>query len=179
MRLSFCERRDIGVRVDKEAVMDEKILIGALLLALNCGKAEAPEPKTEAYACKVEFTGGLAYDAESKSWQSTTFKPKGKFIFRLKLVKTETEKIGSHAVTYEATVTEAGRNREVSCAGGKDKTTSADQDGTLDCATALYQYRFNLKNNRFLRAYLAGYVNGMNENSDTPGVSGGTCIKID
>ena len=34
--------------------------------------------------------------------------------------------------------------------------------------TALFEYKFNLKNNRFLRAYLAGYVNGMNENSDTP-----------
>jgi len=179
MREPFFERDDNGVRVDKEAVMDEKFLIGALLLALSCGKAEAQEPKTEAYVCKVEFTGGLAYDAESKSWQSTTFQPKGKFIFRLKFVRTETEKIGLHGVNYEATVTEAGRNREISCAGGKDKTTSPDQDGTLDCTTALYQYRFNLKNNRFLRAYLAGYVNGMNENSDTPGVSGGTCIKMD
>jgi hypothetical protein len=159
--------------------MDEKALFGALLLALSCGQAEAQEPKTEAYICKVEFTGGLAYDVESKSWRSTTFQPKGKFIFRVKSAKTETEKIGLRAVNYEATVTEAGRNREVSCAGGKDKTTSADQDGTLDCATALYEYKFNLKNNRFLRAYLAGYVNGLNENSDTPGVSGGTCTKMD
>jgi hypothetical protein len=159
--------------------MDEKALFGALLLALGCGRAEAQEPKTEAYICKVEFTGGLAFDVESKSWRSTTFQPKGKFIFRLKFVKPQTEKIGLHAVNYEATVTEAGRSREVSCAGGKDRTTSPDQDGTLDCATALYEYKFNLKNNRFLRAYLAGYVNGMNENSDTPGVSGGTCIKMD
>ena len=45
--------------------------------------------------------------------------------------------------------------------------------------TALFEYKFNLKNNRFLRAYLAGCVNGMNENSDTPYVSGGTCIKTD
>ena len=45
--------------------------------------------------------------------------------------------------------------------------------------TALFEYKFNLKNNRFLRAYLAGYVNGMNENSDTPYVSDGTCIKTD
>jgi hypothetical protein len=45
--------------------------------------------------------------------------------------------------------------------------------------TALFEYKFNLKNYRFLRAYLAGYVNGMNENSDTPYVSGGTCIKTD
>jgi hypothetical protein len=37
----------------------------------------------------------------------------------------------------------------------KDTATSADQDGTLNCATALYEYKFNLKNNRVLRAYLA------------------------
>ena len=159
--------------------MDEKALFGALLLALSCGKAEAQEPRTEAYVCKVEFTGGLAYDVEAKSWHSTTFQPKGKFVFRLKSVKNQTGKTDLHAVNYEATVTEAGRNREISCAGGKDRTTSADQDGTLNCATALYEYKFNLKNNRFLRAYLAGYVNGMNESSDTPGVSGGTCTKTD
>jgi hypothetical protein len=159
--------------------MDEKVLFGTLLLALSCGRAEAQEPKTEAYVCKVEFTGGLAYDVGSKSWRSMTFQPKGKFIFRLKFAKTQAEKIDLHVVDYEATVTESGKNREVSCVRGKGKTTSADQDGTLDCATALFEYKFNLKNNRFLRAYLVGYVNGMNENSDTPYVSGGTCIKTD
>jgi hypothetical protein len=159
--------------------MDDKVLFGALLLALICGKADAQEPKTEAYVCKVEFAGGLAYDVDLKSWQSTPFRPKGKFIFRLKSAGSRTEKTDLHAVNYEATVTEAGKSREVNCARGKDKTTSADQDGTLDCATALFEYKFNSKNNRFLRAYLAGYVNGMNENSDTPGVSGGTCTKME
>ena len=177
--ISFFDR-DYGVRVDKEAVMDDKaLLLVTLLLACSYEKAAAQELKTEAYACKVEFTGGLAYDADSKSWRSTTFQPKGKFVFRLKSVKTQPEKIDLHAVDYEATVTEAGKNREVSCVRGKDKTTSADQDGTVSCATALFDYKLNLKNNRFLRAYLAGYVNGLNENSDTPGVSGGTCIKTD
>ena len=52
--------------------MDEKVLFGTFLLALSCGKAEAQEPKTEAYVCKVEFTGGLAYDVGSKSWRSTS-----------------------------------------------------------------------------------------------------------
>ncbi len=159
--------------------MDEKILFGALLLALSCGTADAQQPKMEAYVCEVEFAGGLAYDVDSKSWRSMTFQPKGKFVFRLKSVKPQTEKTDLHAVDYEATVTEAGKNREVSCVRGKDKTTSADRDGTLDCATALFEYKFNLKNHRFLRAYLAGYVNGMNEHSDTLGVSGGTCIKMD
>jgi hypothetical protein len=42
--------------------MDEKVLFWTLLLPLSCGKAEAQEPKIEAYVCKVEFTGGLAYD---------------------------------------------------------------------------------------------------------------------
>jgi hypothetical protein len=104
---------------------------------------------------------------------------KGKFTFRLKSARSLTGKTDLHAVNYEATVTEAGRNREVSCAGGKDTATSADQDGTLILLRPYTSTSFNLKNNRFLRAYLAGYVNGMNENSDTPGVSGGTCTKTD
>jgi hypothetical protein len=87
--ISFFDR-DHGVRVDKEAVMDDKaLLLVTLLLAFSYEKAAAQELKTEAYACKVEFTGGLAYDADSKSWRSTTFQPKGKFVFRLKSVKPE------------------------------------------------------------------------------------------
>jgi hypothetical protein len=52
--------RDNGVRVDKEAVMDKKVLFGTLLLALSCGKAEAREPENGSYVCKVEFAGGIA-----------------------------------------------------------------------------------------------------------------------
>jgi len=71
----------------------------------------------------------------------------GTLLLALSCGKTQAEKIDLHVVDYEATVTEAGKNREVSCVRGKDKTTSADQDGTLDCATALFEYKFNLKNN--------------------------------
>ena len=46
--------------------MDEKVVFGTLLWALSCGKADAQEPKMEAYVCKVEFTGGVAYDVGSK-----------------------------------------------------------------------------------------------------------------
>ena len=46
--------------------MDENVLFGTLLWALSCGKADAQEPKMEAYVCKVEFTGGVAYDVGSK-----------------------------------------------------------------------------------------------------------------
>jgi hypothetical protein len=40
-------------------------------------------------------------------------------------------------------------------------------------------YQFNLRTNRFLGAYLEGYVDGKDNNDDTPFVSGGTCSKID
>ena len=47
--------------------MDDKaLLLVTFLLAFSYEKAAAQELKTEAYACKVEFTGGLAYDADFK-----------------------------------------------------------------------------------------------------------------
>jgi hypothetical protein len=44
-----------------------------------------------------------------------------------------------------------------------------------------YQYRSNLKSNRFLRSYPGGYLGG-NDNGDEidpPYISGGTCTKIE
>jgi hypothetical protein len=54
--------RDNGLRVDKAAVMDKKVLFGTVLLALSCGKADAREPENGSYVFRVKFTGGIACD---------------------------------------------------------------------------------------------------------------------
>jgi hypothetical protein len=40
------------------------------------------------------------------------------------------------------------------------------------------QYEFNVVNHRFLKIAIGQYVDGGDENSDTPSVSGGLCTKI-
>ena len=44
---------------------------------------------------------------------------------------------------------------------------------------SLPSYQFNLTNNRFLSIYDFGYIDGRDNNDETPSVSGGTCTKIE
>lgn len=45
---------------------------------------------------------------------------------------------------------------------------------------AYEQYVFNLKTNRFLEIYAAGFIDGIKDNdSATPLIAGGTCTKIE
>jgi hypothetical protein len=54
--------RDNGLRVDKAAVMDKKVLFGTLLLALSFRKGGRGEPENGNCAFGVKFTGGIACD---------------------------------------------------------------------------------------------------------------------
>ncbi|MFY9957236.1 hypothetical protein, partial [Bradyrhizobium sp.] len=49
----------------------------------------------------------------------------------------------------------------------------------LNCSWSYHDLQFNRKNNRFLLSYLVGYLDGANNNENTPSVSGGVCTKID
>ena len=51
--------------------------------------------------------------------------------------------------------------------------------GYVSCEVALTRYRFNLRNNRFLAAYLEGYTDGANDNKNTPYVAAGMSTKIE
>jgi hypothetical protein len=47
------------------------------------------------------------------------------------------------------------------------------------CSASLKDYVFNLKQGRFLAVYAVGYVNGFDNNDNTPAIDGGRCTKID
>lgn len=149
----------------------------ALLAVPALAKAEIQDAS---YFCTAEYSAGLAYDKASKRWVSSTFNPRQKFVLALKYA-------GSRAVgdkksdAFDVTVTDAGSNLAVPCFDWSDPSTSPAvpiRGGNLRCTGTIFEYIFNRDSNRFLSIYAVGYIDGKDNNEDTPAISGGTCTKI-
>lgn len=156
------------------------------LVALFPSMAVAQQPLTETtYFCTTEMAGGLAFSTTAKRWEPATFRPTHKFVLKVKYhrVREEAnsfEKSGKSIVfDVEASVTDAGTSTVKNCHPMDGSLGHIEmRDHQFHCEAILMQYRFNLLNNRFLKAYLQGYVEGPDNNEDTPSISGGTCTKI-
>jgi hypothetical protein len=145
------------------------------------------------YYCTVKFVGGIAYNKARKEWQAATFKPSRNFVIKLSF--RETTKLQIAGLTqeydeYDVAVTADGKSSATPCLGFDGKPPSLtndppfympDQTKVLTCGLqsgTLSQYEFNVVNHRFLEIYTAGYVDGGDDNSDTPAISGGLCSKV-
>jgi len=162
-----------------------KILSAAILIAcVPLSTANAQLVKDASYFCVAEVVGGLAYDAGMKKWIATSFRAEKKFVLRLKFLTNRVEKSvfnqDETVYDYNVTITEAGSNFAGPCLGRGQKHVTVRPLGWLLCHGAdLHEYRFDLDTNRFLAAYLHGYIDGKDNNNNTPAVLGGTCTKID
>jgi hypothetical protein len=66
-----------------------------------------------------------------------------------------------------------GRNVRIE---SREKLPSINKYAFLECSRiGLIDYKFNFVNHRFIEIYKGGYINGANDNNDTPKVSGGDC----
>ena len=147
--------------------------------------AYAIEAKSAAYYCISEAAGGVAYEERLKKWTSTHFRPGKGFVLKLNFLSTNREKMFdwtdiSTVNRFIVTVTEAGSSLESPCRNLKDYRSPVEfwDDGWLRCEAGLSEFRFNPVNNRFLKAYLVGYVGGDNDNENTPAITIGVCTKI-
>jgi hypothetical protein len=137
--------------------------------------------KDAAYFCTGEAAGGIYFNTYSNRWEGTVFRGDSKFVLRMKFIR-DTEKVTTGVSEYLATITNVGESVGMPCF----QSTSADlhvdvyRGGTFFmCQNFTISYRFNLKTNRFLKFYEEGYVDGKDNNDDTPAVTGGRCTKID
>jgi hypothetical protein len=160
------------------------VVTALALVPLTSAGAEFRFGSDASYFCVVESAGGISFNETTKKWESTRFHPDGKFGVRLKFIKTRVQKDVFEDETvhdYNVTITPSGQKTPWECVASSNadpKIVMIEEDALLDCQ-ALYIYRFNLKTNRFIRAYLVGYIDGDDNKSDMPGVEGGTCTKID
>lgn len=137
------------------------------------------------YYCVTEFAGGLSFDESRKAWGSARLQNENKFVLRLRYegaVKQKDALSDTLWENYTVTLTAEGDKYTVSCTSDFDypsKTILVGGYGYVSCTSDLTLYRFNLRTNRFLTAYLQGFVNGADNNDNTPNVAGGLCTKID
>jgi hypothetical protein len=158
------------------------ILAAASIVFFVVSAARADNEKDATYYCAPQITSGVAYDERGKRWIASTFKPTEKFVLKLQFLneKRQAESGPGWAYyEYNVWVTREGESTPTSC-----KTINSAKPeivrGTevLRCDAVLFELTFNMNTNRFLTAYLYGYVNGKDNNDDTPAVSVGICTKI-
>jgi hypothetical protein len=151
-----------------------KTLLWPFLVTVIVTASFAQQSNEGAYSCAAESSGGIAYNEQTKRWEGTSFRPLSKFILKLKYVRTAT-----NGDEYAVTVTPDGRNDLLPCISSQTQLVQIDQFDYLVCRTEFFNYKFNLKAGRFVEAYLMGYVNGRDNNDDTPLLSGGVCRKLE
>jgi len=153
------------------------------LLAFYSSAATGFERRDGTYFCSTQFAGRVAYEPALKRWMGAKFRPSGNFFVRLRYLRTRTEHVGDFASydldDYMVFITKEGEEFNALMGGGcfregGDKPTdpSIDQYGYLSCKSGFSEYKFNYKNNRFLRFYTIGYVNGQDDDGDTPARGG-------
>ena len=138
------------------------------------------------YYCVAEFSGGVAYNERLKKWDSTRFQPSDKFIVHFNYVGPGGSWCGSQDCgtdQYLVSITPSGSNKTEACKTYyKEASDRIEFERTLgrgDCQTSLHRYTFGLKYKRFLATYeFGGYAIGMDQETDPPHISGGTCTKI-
>ncbi|EKS39846.1 hypothetical protein HMPREF9695_01807 [Afipia broomeae ATCC 49717] len=160
-------------------------VFGAISLSTQTPAFSLPS-EDAAYFCTVLFSGGISYDSFSKQWGSAKFRPSEKFVLKLRFLQEREEPpyVPSLPPTkykdFQISLTEAGKNTSRPCHNTSNAKlpVSIDEYENAFCTSSLSGYRFNLKANRFLTWYAIGYVDGSDDNENTPSMGGGTCTKI-
>jgi hypothetical protein len=154
--------------------------LGFVLCAVIESKAEVADAS---YLCTAEQSAGLAYDKGTSRWRGAIFNAEDKFILTMKFIERVTKQTPPSYSLYTVTINRAGSN-DIPCwdtlfEGSSAREVSITDDLAFNCATLTFGsvYRFDLKKGRYLDFYLEG--GGIsNGGTDTPSVTGGTCLKI-
>ncbi len=112
----------------------------------------------DSYLCVSEASGGVAYDSNQKKWIGTKF-------------RTENEKIILIKKDSQWKLKDFGFSFENDCG-------EISEYGTLRCNIAFGEFLFNSKTRRYLKSYTVGYVDGRDNNNDTPAVTIGKCSPL-
>lgn len=161
-----------------------RIFAFASALLISTAMSHAQTPSNFTYFCTAEFAGGLVFNQKTKKWEAGTRKVADKFVLRGKFRPSGIEKTPSEKLKleYEVTITKSGTSFAQHCEGTGSNfnvLVSSSLDTEFSCESAFDNYIFNLTSNRFMRAYLIGFVEGADSAANEPHIAGGTCTKID
>jgi hypothetical protein len=158
------------------------LVLGVLLITTGSQSRALGQDTT--YVCSSEIEAGMMYDPSLREWRGAKFKHIQKFVLKLKFVRAQQN--GPEQIdVYNVSIRPDGDDLPTAltnCFAEKygqpgDPLEVQAAYGRLTCATLFRTYKFNIKNNRFLSAYIEGYVDG-DKNDNTPAFAAGKCTKI-
>lgn len=153
--------------------------VASIALLLLATDAPAQTPAGKRYFCVDEFTGGLAFDEQLKRWKSTTFRPSGRFVLSVSPMGADGK--SDRGSRYEVSIADSGSDYRIPCFNlfSKDRIPRLNTIGEMRCYSNLQDYVFNFNTMRYLRTYQHGYVDGTENNDNTPSIAGGVCTLIE
>ncbi len=128
------------------------VLIFIALTYANIANAQ------EGYLCVSEAAGGVSFDKNSQKWRGTVFRNDNKKI----LISKKNDKW---------IVKEFDNSFETEC-------EPPNEYGYMFCNKIFGELKFNTKNKRYISTYLSGYIDGKDNNDNTPAIEIGICSKL-
>ena len=141
----------------------KKLLTVCLLLL--CSGSVMAEKEQKTYLCITEIAGGIKYDSSVKSWKEAKFKTPEKYLIKFN---------DKDYPLSSATISEFGTGYPIYYCEEEGKYKVAP----LVCHSPFGHFHFNKKTLRFLESYMLGYIDGIDNNDNTPLVRGGTCSPL-
>ena len=165
-------------------LIKSKIGLAAAIAALITPQVRC-EPKTDAsYFCTSQVTTGIGFNDLEKRWVATNSRKNEEFVLKIKYLGKKIRKLPGikwSVETYNVSLAKQGESEPTICIDHSTEIAwEIDAlDDLLQCVTigGKTHFQFNLKNNRFLSAYLYGYVQGQDSIDDTPAIAAGICTK--
>jgi hypothetical protein len=145
----------------------------------------AQNAKNISYFCNSEAGGGVFFNSSLGKWEGSKFNPRPAFVLRLRfLQRSQTDDaVGDRSASvYEVSRTEVGTSVAEPCVGdvGQEVTVRDEpRSRFVRCESFSGRLVLNLNTNRFLEAYLYGFIDGVDKSGNTPFVSAGSCTKTE
>lgn len=150
----------------------------AVVVSMLLSSPAVADDLSGSYLCVQEVGGGLRFDETTRKWTSANFRAEDKLVFTLKFLGSGEDKyIGSYA-DYTITISILGGSSEPETCLGRNPDYSVRTWGRYFACSSITQYQVNLEDMRYLETYAVGYVDGKDNNENTPSIFGGTCAKI-
>ena len=145
------------------------------------------------YFCTADAAGGIRYNDSADKWEGAIFNEEDRYILKVK-ISGEVMKddlvgvVNTYSISFLKHGAEETSNFVGNCFTKIAKKISELSDngsihirenGSFSCKMIGGDLEVNLSNGRFLRSYVWGYVDGEDNNNNTPYIEIGKCSRID
>jgi len=140
--------------------------IPVICLLLLCSGSVLAEKEQKNYLCIAETSGNIAFNDDTGKWEGSNSEAGNKFLLKIN---------DKEYLSFAATVTNFGQKKPMFiCLKGDEHTYAKSQI----CKGFYGRFVYSLETLRFLRSYLAGYIDGKDNNNNTPYIQIGTCSPL-